>query len=430
VPENTPEDRQITDFLYGGDAAHRLRQEAVLGIGGLRMLRALGYENIQRFHLNEGHASLLTLALLEEELQKNNREEVTQDDIHEVRSRCVFTTHTPVEAGQDKFPLELTRQILGNRKVFARKDIFCCDDEMNLTFLALNLSHYVNGVARKHAEVSKLKYAQYSIESITNGVHAGTWVSAPFRKLFDQYIPYWHEDNLSLRYAFSIPLKEIWQAHKQCKKQLQQFANAECNAGIDADVFTIGFARRFTQYKRPDLLFHDLSRLKRINKDAGPIQIVFAGKAHPRDVEGKQLIKKIFQAKHELAPEIKIAYLPNYNMYLAGLITSGVDLWLNTPQQPMEASGTSGMKAALNGVPSLSIMDGWWIEGCIEGLTGWAIGKDADMMYDKLEKIILPLYKNERDQYLNIMLHCIALNGSFFNTHRMLQQYVLNAYFR
>jgi starch phosphorylase len=443
VPENTPEDRQITDYLYGGDLAHRLRQEAVLGIGGLRLLRALGYDNIQRFHLNEGHASLLTLALLEEHLETTGHEEVTQDDIEAVRRQCVFTTHTPVEAGQDRFPHEMVRKILGERKAFKRMDIFCCNDEMNLTYLALNLSHYVNGVARKHAEVSKLKFAHYSIESITNGVHAGTWVSPPFQKLYDRYIPNWQEDNCSLRYAFSIPFDQIWLAHRQCKKQLLQFANQECNAGMDFDIFTIGFARRFTQYKRPDLIFYDLERLKKINKINGPIQIIFAGKAHPRDVEGKGLIKKIFRAKYELRPEIKIAYLPNYDMNLARTITSGVDLWLNTPQQPMEASGTSGMKAALNGVPSLSIMDGWWIEGCIEGLTGWAIGKDSralpasaeeqsdvEMMYDKLENTILPLYKNNRDQYLNIMMHCIALNGSFFNTHRMLQQYVLNAYFR
>jgi|SRR3990172_5347871 len=334
--------------------------------------------------------------------------------------------------------MDLANRILGRREVFDMKDVFCCEGVLNMTFLALNLSHYVNGVAKKHGEVSRLMFAGYSIDAITNGVHAVTWTSKPFKDVFDRYIPGWKEDNFSLRYALSIPKNEVWQAHIQAKKSLIQYVNHHTNAGMDADDLTIGFARRAATYKRGDLLFQDIERLKKISSKAGSIQIIYAGKAHPRDQGGKEIIKRIFQVKESLKKNIKIAYLENYDIELAKMITSGVDLWLNTPQPPLEASGTSGMKAALNGVPSLSILDGWWIEGCIEGVTGWAIGghegvgdrpKDASSLYDRLERSIMPMFYHDRDSFINVMLHAIALNGSFFNTHRMMEQYVLNAYF-
>jgi len=438
LPENSEFDRTITHFLYGGDNYYRLCQEVVLGIGGVRMLRALGYDRIQRFHMNEGHAALLTLELLDEEAKKANGRSFTRDDIEAVRSRCVFTTHTPVQAGQDQFEMDLANRILGRREVFDMKDVFCCEGVLNMTFLALNLSHYVNGVAKKHGEVSRLMFAGYSIDAITNGVHAVTWTSKPFKDVFDRYIPGWKEDNFSLRYALSIPKNEVWQAHIQAKKSLIQYVNHHTNAGMDADDLTIGFSRRAATYKRGDLLFQDIERLKKISSKAGSIQIIYAGKAHPRDQGGKEIIKRIFQVKESLKKNIKIAYLENYDIELAKMITSGVDLWLNTPQPPLEASGTSGMKAALNGVPSLSILDGWWIEGCIEGVTGWAIGghegvgdrpKDASSLYDRLERSIMPMFYHDRDSFINVMLHAIALNGAFFNTHRMMEQYVLNAYF-
>jgi len=243
-----------------------------------------------------------------------------------------------------------------------------------------------------------------------------------------------------LRSALSIPKEQIWQAHYGAKRELMRYVNRESNAGMDCDVFTIGFARRATAYKRPELLFADVERLKRIAAGAGRIQIVFAGKAHPRDQEGKEIIHRIFEFARSLRLEIPVAFLEHYDMEIARLMVAGVDVWLNTPQPPMEASGTSGMKAALNGVPSLSVLDGWWIEGCIEGVTGWAIGElpqdmnaprqnDATLLYDQLERTILPLYYEERDRYIDVMRHCIALNGSFFNTHRMIQQYVVKAYF-
>lgn len=443
LPENYEWDRTLTHFLYGGDEHYRLCQEVILGIGGARMLRALGHENIRSFHMNEGHAALLTLELLDEEAKRAGRKSFTEEDRQAVRNQCVFTTHTPVPAGHDKFPIDLARQVLDERNdFFGLEGVLYEGNTLNMTNLALNLSRYVNGVARKHGEVSRLMFAGYSIDAITNGVHAATWVSEPFQELFDRHIPLWRQDNFCLRSALSIPKQEIWEAHMRAKKRLIDFANRETGAGMDENVLTIGFARRATTYKRGDLLFQDLERLRRIAAAAGKIQVIYAGKAHPRDHGGKELIKRIFQAKQALANEVKIAYLENYNMALGAMITAGVDIWLNTPEPPMEASGTSGMKAAFNGVPNLSVLDGWWIEGHIEGLTGWSIGeaargkgedrdhsRDAPSLYDKLEKIVLPLFYGDRERFIAVMIYSIAINGSFFNTHRMVQEYVLNAYF-
>ncbi len=443
LPENVGEDRKLTDVLYGGDQRYRLAQEVILGIGGVRMLRALGYDRIERFHMNEGHSSLLTLELLNEEQIRSGRFPITLADTEAVRKKCIFTTHTPVAAGHDQFPMDLVNQVIGHHEVFTTlKEIFCCEGLLNLTFLALNLSEYVNGVAKKHGEVSRLMFSDYQIDAITNGVHAATWTSEPFQRLFDRYIPGWKQDNFSLRYALSIPREEIWQAHMDAKRKLISYVNRHTNTGMDVDYLTIGFGRRATSYKRWDLFFTDLDRLKMISQGSGPFQIVYSGKAHPRDQGGKDLIRRIFQIRELLKKDIRVAYLDNYDMEIGKLMTSGVDIWLNTPQPPMEASGTSGMKAALNGIPSLSVLDGWWIEGHIEGITGWAIGentqgadephdskRDAAFLYQKLEEVILPLFYNHRDQFVELMRHAITINGSFFNTQRMLQQYVLSAYF-
>jgi len=441
LAENSEADRAITHYLYGGDHAYRLCQEAVLGIGGVRALRALGHTDIQRFHMNEGHASLLTLELLDEQLRTNGGS-ITPEAIDAVRRKCIFTTHTPVPAGHDKFPLDTVRSILGDHPAFRHPGVFCCDDTLNMTYLALNLSHYVNGVAKKHGEVSQHMFAQYQIDSITNGVHAATWVSQPFAELFDRYVQGWREDNFSLRYALNIPHQEIWNAHQHAKRALFECVNRESNAGMDADMFTLGFARRAATYKRADLIFSDLERLRSLVSKDRPLQIIFAGKAHPRDQQGKDVIQRIFTAAQKLKGRVKVIYLPNYDITLARMLTSGVDVWLNTPQRPMEASGTSGMKAALNGVPSLSVLDGWWIEGCIEEVTGWAIGSapvaaeqptdsaaDAASLYDKLEKAVIPAFYLARRGFIDVMRHAIALNGSFFNTQRMVQQYVLKGYF-
>ncbi|MBS0606385.1 MAG: alpha-glucan family phosphorylase [Verrucomicrobia bacterium] len=441
--ENSEYDKALSDYLYGGDQYYRLCQEVILGIGGVRILRSLGHQQLNRFHMNEGHASFLTLELIEESRTKASRQTIAEEDIENVRRQCVFTTHTPVSAALDKFPMDLMIRVLGNREVFNRKDIFCCEGVLNMTYLALNLSHYVNGVAKKHGEISNLMFGRYSIDSITNGVNVSRWVSIPFQELYERHIPSWKKDNFSLRYALNIPKNEIWDAHARAKEKLIQYVNQETSIGMDHDLLTIGFARRAAVYKRGDLLFQDLERLKSIVKYKGGVQVVYAGKAHPKDVEGKEMIQRIYRAKELLKKDVRIVYLENYDIELAKLITSGVDLWLNTPQIPLEASGTSGMKAALNGIPSLSILDGWWIEGCIEGITGWSIAdirqnhdsktnscKDAFGLYEKLENVIIPMFYAERDKFISIMQHCIALNGSFFNSQRMLQQYVLNAYFK
>jgi starch phosphorylase len=444
LPENGAWDRALTGELYGGDSRYRLCQEVVLGIGGVRMLRALGHGGIERFHMNEGHASLLALELLDEQAARAGRGAIDRADVEAVRRRCVFTTHTPVPAGHDQFPLDLVTQVLGRREVYDMRDVFCCEGVLNLTFLALNLSAYVNGVARRHAEVSQLMFARYRIDAITNGVHVPTWVSEPFRALFDRRIPGWREDNFSLRYALGIPREEIWEAHTQARRRLVALVNRQTNLGLDADLLTIGFARRAAAYKRGDLLFADPQRLREIARGAGPIQLVYAGKAHPRDEAAKELLRRIVRAGNALGPQIRFAYLENYDMELAALLTAGVDVWLNTPQPPLEASGTSGMKAALNGVPSLSVLDGWWIEGCIEGVTGWSFGprpgvdtpaptnsaQDAAALYDTLERTVVPLFYRDRDGFIDVMRFAIALNGSFFNTQRMVQQYVLKAYYR
>lgn len=443
LEENAEWDRTLTDYLYGGDKHYRLCQEIILGIGGVRMLRALEYDGIARFHMNEGHASLLTLELLDEHAQRAGRKKVTRDDIDAVRKQCVFTTHTPVPAGHDQFPMDLVNRVLGPRQeVVSMKDIFCHGDLLNTTYLALNLSHYVNGVAKKHGEVSRLMFARYAIDSITNGVHAATWAAQPLQEVFDRHIPGWRGDNFSLRYALSIPQDELWAAHRLAKDALLRQINKQTNIGLDLNLFTIGFARRVATYKRADILFSDIERLKQIAAKAGAFQLIYAGKAHPHDTEAKEIIKRIFQMKEILKDTIKVVYIPNYDMDLGRMITAGVDLWLNTPQPPLEASGTSGMKAAINGVPSFSILDGWWIEGCIEGLTGWAIGAgsntegerenhgtDISSMYEKLEQKIIPMFYHDRNKWIDVMRHAIALNGSFFNTQRMVQQYVVKAYF-
>ena len=445
LPENADGDRCLTHWLYGGDAFYRLCQEVILGMGGVNMLRALGHDGLRRFHMNEGHASLLPLALLDERAHKAGRSSFTHDDIEEVRQQCVFTTHTPVPAGHDHFPTDLLSRVLGRPEVAAIKAVFSWDNYLNMTYLALNLSHYANGVAKRHAEVLRQMFAQYRIDAITNGVHAATWASAAFKELFDRCIPSWREDNFSLRGALGLPPEEVWSSHLLAKHELLETVRMKTGLSLDPDAFTIGFARRATGYKRADLILSDLDRLRQIVKNAGKFQIIYAGKAHPHDGGGKDIIRRIFQAKKALRKVVPVVFLDEYNLEVGGQITSGVDLWLNTPQFPLEASGTSGMKAALNGVPSLSILDGWWVEGHIEGITGWSIGEarhpgtlaaatenanEAQSLYAKLETVILPMFYKERARYLSVMQHAIAINGSFFNTQRMVQQYVTDAYLR
>ncbi|HEU4994236.1 MAG TPA: alpha-glucan family phosphorylase [Gemmatimonadaceae bacterium] len=441
LPENSEYDQTLTDSLYGGDSQYRLCQEVVLGIGGAQLLRATGagLADDARFHMNEGHSALLSVMLLEWQLEGRKPFELTEDDIEAVRRLCVFTTHTPVPAGHDRFPPDLVRRILGAERLQLLEAAKVLDNgELNMTHLALRLSRFVNGVAMKHREVSLAMFPGFPIDSITNGVHAGTWTSPAFQALLDRRIPEWRTDNMYLRYAVGIPLSEIRAAHAEARKDF--FAEVARRSGVELDpnVFTMGFARRATPYKRADLMFTDVERLANIADKVGPVQIVFGGKAHPHDGGGKDLIRRIHDAALRLEGRVTVVYLENYEMALAAKMVAGVDLWINNPMKPLEASGTSGMKAALNGVPSLSVLDGWWIEGHVEGVTGWSIGSaesegdqsmDAKDLYLKLERVILPLFYGLPFAYAQVMRSAIALNGSFFNTQRMVEQYVRNAYF-
>jgi starch phosphorylase len=438
IETNAPEDQEITAYLYGGDERYRLKQEVILGLGGVRMLQILDHDNLEAYHMNEGHAALLTLELMER----------YQQDLGRVKEICVFTTHTPVPAGHDTFDLPMAKEVLGD--IFQldnlhHSNIIDDNGRLNMTYLALYHAEYINGVAQRHGETSQKMFPEYRVDAITNGIHTRTWTSDAMAALLDRHIPNWRQDSYALRNALDIPREEIWQAHQAAKQQLFDFIKEQYGILLDPEIMTIGFARRAATYKRASLMLQDTQRLKRIAADSGRIQVLYAGKAHPADAQGKALIKEIHQAGTHLNDDIKMAYIPNYDMYRARFLVSGVDVWLNTPLQPMEASGTSGMKAAVNGVINFSVLDGWWIEGHIESVTGWSIGPryakhkdsskpsdavDAEDLYRKLEQEILPCFYNNPARWKDMMAYNIALNGSFFNTHRMVAQYVLEAYFK
>ncbi len=435
VDGNDPWDRHLTDHLYGGDTYYRLCQEAVLGLGGIHLLHLLGCRPAVH-HMNEGHAALLTIALLEDHLAGVPLHSATDADASYVREHCVFTTHTPVPAGHDQFGHDQMYRVLGHERASCIERFGGVHNGlMNMTYLALRFSRYVNGVAMQHGAVSRSMFPEYQIHSITNGVHASTWVARAFQQLFDKEIPAWRHDNQFLRNAYGIEPSVIEATHAQGQERL--FATIKERTGIELDpaVLTLGFARRVATYKRASLLFHSPERLHAIAEKLGGLQIVYAGKAHPADNAGKALIREVFAAAGRLNnSKLKILYLENYDWELGEQLTGGVDVWLNTPLRPYEASGTSGMKAALNGVPSLSVLDGWWIEGCAENITGWAVedfndeALEAEALYAKLENAVGPLFRN-RKCWARLRQHCIAINGTFFNTHRMLGQYVANAYF-
>lgn len=435
VEGNDEWDRHLTDHLYGGDSYYRLCQEAILGFGGIALLNALGCKP-DVYHMNEGHAALLTIALLEERLAGKSLHEATEADIQAVRQQCVFTTHTPVPAGHDQFGLDHMYQVLGHDRAAAIDASGALHNGlMNMTYLALRFSRYVNGVAMQHGKVSQKMFPDYKVYSITNGVHAATWLSESFQELFDKEIANWRTDNRYFRSVYGIDPARITACHVKNKHRL--FATLAKRTGhyFNPSMLTLGFARRVATYKRASLLLHDPARLVSIAQKIGGLQILFAGKAHPADAAGKKLIREVYEAAVKLnSAALKIYYIENYDWELGALLTQGVDVWVNTPRRPYEASGTSGMKAALNGVPSLSVLDGWWIEGCAEDTTGWAIedgeseDAEANSLYEKLEKRIAPLYANPT-AWSHIQQHCIGINGTFFNTHRMLSQYFANAYY-
>jgi starch phosphorylase len=426
VEGNEPWDRKLTDHLYGGDTYYRLCQEAILGLGGIHLLNALGCQP-EVCHMNEGHASLLTIGLLESRLAPAPLSAATEADAAAVKQQCVFTTHTPVPAGHDKFGVDQMINVLGHERATCI-DRFggLHDNLLNMTYLALRFARYVNGVAMQHGKVSQAMFPGYDIHAITNGVHAATWLSPAFQELFDKEIPDWRHDNNYLRSVYGISPETVEATHKLGQRRLFATIKERTGVELDPNVLTLGFARRVATYKRATMLFHTPERLLEIAEKLGGLQIVYSGKAFIREVFADAA--KLNNSK------LRILYLENYDWELGEQLTNGVDVWLNTPLRPYEASGTSGMKAALNGVPSLSILDGWWIEGCTEGATGWAIpdlddeASEAAALYDKLENSIAPMFANEK-AWAEMRRHCIGMNGTFFNTHRMLGQYVSNAYF-
>ena len=467
LDENRDADRAITHHLYGGDETYRFKQEIVLGIGGARMLNALGFQ-VRHYHMNEGHSALLGVELLHRYAYPvwDRRSGEPAYDIPRVRDLCSFTTHTPVETRHDCFGYDLVGRVLGNfigveglarladaaaarrSRLTVNEALIELDtlkqlagaDALNMTRLALNLSEYVNGVAKRHAEVSRVLFPGYEVHSVTNGVHPSTWAAPVFAELYDRHLPAWrHEPEQLVRVDCCIPDASILEAHAKAKQELIEKVRALTGIALHPKVPILGFARRMTAYKRPDLLFTDLDRLKAIARERS-FQVVLAGKAHPRDEPGKRLIEELHAKARALAGTIAVAYLPDYDMAIAQALVAGADVWLNTPLPPLEASGTSGMKAAFNGVPSLSVLDGWWIEGCIEGVTGWAIGDgrgapetDARALYDKLEQVVLPLYYgygHEPGGWVRVMKGAISKNASYFNSHRMMRRYVTEAYIR
>jgi glycogen phosphorylase len=433
---NSGWDRGLTDHLYGGDTNYRLQQEIVLGMGGARMAHALGFQ-VNVYHMNEGHAALLTLALLERELGGGAMGPATESDVEQVRRRCVFTTHTPVPAGHDRFSTEQSIRILGADRT-ARLERQGCfrDGLLNMTHLALHFSRYANGVALRHGKVSREMFPEFAIGSITNGVHMTTWMSRHFQQMLDEHVPDWRRDHLYLRNAIELPESVILAAHARAKDELLAEVASRTGVVLNPRVLTLGFARRAATYKRAGLMFTRPERLQEIAARAGGLQILYAGKAHPQDEPGKALVRGVVQDAARLSNDtLRVVYLENYAWDLGALLTAGVDVWVNNPRRPYEASGTSGMKAALNGVPSLSILDGWWIEGCIEGVTGWAIDDgasdedEAAAFYRKLESAVVPLYGAAPEEWARLMRTTLAFNGSFFNTHRMVRQYARNAYY-
>jgi glycogen phosphorylase len=436
LDENSGWDRGLTDHLYGGDTNYRLQQEIVLGMGGVRMASALGMQ-VNVFHMNEGHAALLTLALLERQLGGGPQTGPTESDIEAVRRMCVFTTHTPVPAGHDRFSTEQAIRILGSERTARLEGLGCFREGLlNMTLLALKFSRYANGVSMQHGKVSRAMFPEFTIGTITNGVHAPTWMSEPLQKMLDDRISAWRRDNLYLRNAIDVPEPEMLATHKRAKEELLAEVGSRTGLVLDPKVLTLGFARRAATYKRATLMFTDPERLKEIAAQAGGLQIIYAGKAHPQDEPGKALIQQVVEDAARFSNDsLKIVYLENYAWDLGARLTAGVDVWVNTPRRPYEASGTSGMKAAMNGVPSLSILDGWWIEGCIEGVTGWAIEDGADdpaeanSLYTKLETSVVPLYRDSPGKWAHLMRTTLAFNGSYFNTNRMVKQYARNAYY-
>jgi len=424
--------RRITDHIYTPDVHTRIFQEAILGIGGLRASQALGLD-LQINHLNEGHSAFI----IPERINQGNK-------LEDIIETSVTTTHTPVDAGLERFDYGLVNLLLPG---FLPSNItkLAGEDCLNMSYLAINASGYVNAVSKKHAEVSK-KLFKRDIDYITNGVHSETWTSTSFKKLLDKYCDGWRTDYKMIEKAETIPLEEIWNAHMTEKKVMIDFIKENTGVEFDPDILTLGFARRAATYKRVDLLFYNIERLRKIG--IKQLQADIAGKAHPADIPAKESIKGVFRYKDKLGNDIGIVYVPNHDITSGKVFVAGNDIGLNNPLRPCEASGTSGQKYAKNANPHFSTLDGWWCEGHQEGKTGWSIGddfdygiigtdsneacqirqKDANSLYDKLENVIIPMFYNNRNEFIKVMRSSLAINGSYFSADRMMREYAKKAY--
>ncbi len=471
---NDPWNRSIAYHLYIGDIEQRLRQEIVLGIGGSEVLNTLGIRH-SVLHLNEGHCAFALLERIRGRIEEGMSFEKASE---QVRATSVFTTHTPVPAGHDVFPFHLMDKYFSHYYPLlglGRDDFLQLGTHpeypaagFNMTAFSLRMSYYHNGVSRRHGEVSRhmwqllwpdKKEEDVPIDSITNGIHVPTWVEPKIELLFNKYLgPDWlkdHDNSVIWERIDDIPDEELWQIHYWLKMKLINFVREQARRRwlenrvspfniiasgtlIDPTALTIGFARRFASYKRTDLIFHDLGRLKKLlNHRWRPLQIIFAGKAHPSDDDGKRILQRIFNFTHDPEMGGRIAFVENYDEQLAQYMVHGVDLWLNNPVPPLEACGTSGMKASLNGVPHLSILDGWWIEG-FNGKNGWAFSgggddQDADAIYTLLENEIVPLYYKVDDKgiprdWVKVMKEAIKSIGPIFSARRMAKEYVQKFY--
>jgi len=482
TPPNNAEDRLITAELYGGDLEMRMHQEIVLGVGGVKTLSALGIEP-EVFHMNEGHSAFLALERIRRNVVERNLDFYSALQL--VGSANVFTTHTPVPAGNDSFSREMMRKYFGN---FAKElnipfdELFTFgqtrvdrNDPFSMTILALRMSRHSNGVSKLHGEVSRSLWTdvwsgvpehEVPITSVTNGIHTKTWTAPEFAALYRKHLGDWEEKLTEpdfWRRVIEIPDAQLWETHQQLKRRLIDFVRERVRARrerigaspeairnvnriLDPEILTIGFARRFATYKRGSLLFSDKERLKRmLNDTTRPVQFIFAGKAHPRDDAGKTLIQEVYKFSLEAGFENRIVFLEDYDSYIARRLVQGVDLWLNNPLRPLEASGTSGMKLAPNGGLNLSVLDGWWAEG-YNGNNGWAIGAEIDdgtvefqnevdtsSLYQVLENQIIPLYYAKPDgklplAWLQLMRESIRSITPIFNTHRMVKEYAERLY--
>ena len=409
--------QELGNRLYGGGTEVRIRQEYILGFGGVKAIKSLNLWPIKGIHLNEGHTAFAALGLLEEGLI-----------LDEIRKKLHFTTHTPVPAGHDVFEFDRVRKVIGDEYTKFCSD-FASNGKLSMSHLAINVSQTCNAVSKLNAKVASDMFPTKKIVPITNGVHHLTWTSAPMAKLFDEQIPEWRVDPSKLNKVHNISDDILFEAHLLAKKSLLRYANSMSGRGLSPDILTICFARRMVEYKRPNLILNNIERLTEVCSNK--VQFVFAGYAHPSNEEGKKIIKELNQATEMFGEKINFVYLENYSMWLGSKLVSGADIWLNNPIRPLEACGTSGMKAAMNGGLNLSISDGWWDEEAEDGKNGWIIGnknsepndkEDAEFIYQKLEKEIIPLWENNKKEWVGMMKNAIV-TSSKMTAERMIKEY-------